>query len=562
MVEQDYAEYTEIDHAVWRFVLLQAHARLQHTAHPAYKSGLGATGISVERIPRIDEMNQKLSRFGWGAVCVDGFIPPRAFQDFQANRILPIAAEIRSPEHLAYTPAPDIIHEAAGHAPMLSEPAYAQFMQAFGATAARAFALPADRAVYQALHALSELKEHPLTTPEQLSAGTRAFEAALANVSEVSESARLARLYWWTAEYGLIGTPRDFQLYGAGLLSSLGESRSCQREAVRKLPLTAACVDVDYDITRAQPQLFVARDFEQPLSVLEEVSATLAQRVGGERALSIACRSEELATLTFDDNLSLIGVVSTFDSPAGVTSLLQVAGGPALARDQQLLSDLRCPADYVVPMGWLRDGQALCALGPEQLARHVRADQLQLELSSGITIGGLVREVRQRAGRVELLLLERCEISIAGGRTFRSQSLYPLLLGTHITSACAGAPAAYFGRSELSPSRVPRARWYPADERRLLQLYEQAVQLLASVAGSALVTALAPLISELDRAYPRDWLLRWNLLESLIKLTGNTPLSERLMAELEALEIAYRHEAPIASGLSYLRAERERLSNA
>src|SRR5688500_3815353 len=107
VVEPDYDRYTAIDQAVWRFVLLQTLARLIETAHPAYREGLERTGISVERIPSIGEMNDKLSRFGWGAVCVDGFIPPRAFQEFQARGILPIAAEMRTHEHVAYTPAPD-----------------------------------------------------------------------------------------------------------------------------------------------------------------------------------------------------------------------------------------------------------------------------------------------------------------------------------------------------------------------------------------------------------------------------------------------------------------------
>src|SRR6185295_12416699 len=88
VVRQDYEKYTEEDQAVWRFVVLQTHARLLQTAHEAYSHGFSAAGISVERIPRIDEMNEKLGRFGWGAVCVDGFIPPRAFQAFQARSIL------------------------------------------------------------------------------------------------------------------------------------------------------------------------------------------------------------------------------------------------------------------------------------------------------------------------------------------------------------------------------------------------------------------------------------------------------------------------------------------
>src|SRR6185295_17865334 len=76
VVEQDYAQYNEVDQAVWRFVLLQTYQRLQHTAHPAYRDGLAQTGISVDRIPRISEMSERLARFGWSAVCVDGFIPP------------------------------------------------------------------------------------------------------------------------------------------------------------------------------------------------------------------------------------------------------------------------------------------------------------------------------------------------------------------------------------------------------------------------------------------------------------------------------------------------------
>src|SRR5437868_333763 len=102
VVQQDYARYDAVDQAVWRFVLLQTHARLVETAHPAYRDGLAATGLSVERIPSIDEMNDRLGRFGWGAVCVDGFIPPRAFQEFQSLGILPIAADMRTRAHLVY----------------------------------------------------------------------------------------------------------------------------------------------------------------------------------------------------------------------------------------------------------------------------------------------------------------------------------------------------------------------------------------------------------------------------------------------------------------------------
>ena len=84
-------------------------------AHSSYFEGLNKTGITFNKIPSIKDMNEKMSRIGWGAVPVRGFIPPWAFMEFQALGVLPIACDIRNSENLTYTPAPDIIHESAGH---------------------------------------------------------------------------------------------------------------------------------------------------------------------------------------------------------------------------------------------------------------------------------------------------------------------------------------------------------------------------------------------------------------------------------------------------------------
>ncbi|HEX7452118.1 MAG TPA: aromatic amino acid hydroxylase, partial [Polyangiaceae bacterium] len=310
VVEQDYEQYTEIDQAVWRFVLLQTYERLQHTAHSAYRQGLAQTGISVERIPRIAEMSECLERFGWHAVCVDGFIPPRAFQEFQAASILPIAADVRSKDHLVYTPAPDIIHEAAGHAPILPDSRYAAYLRAIGEVGKYAFSSPEDARVYAAIFELSEVKETRGVRQELVTQAEARLEHALSKVSFASEASRLSRLYWWTAEYGLVGTPSDFRLYGAGLLSSLWESHTCHDPAVTKLPLSAACVEQGYDITRTQPQLFVARDFEHLFAVLGEVDASLVYRAGGDLALTAALRSEQLATLHFRGERFVTGQLS------------------------------------------------------------------------------------------------------------------------------------------------------------------------------------------------------------------------------------------------------------
>lgn len=552
VVGQDYDQYTEMDHAVWRFVLLQTHARLTRTAHPAYESGLAATGIRVDAIPRIAEMQEKLSRFGWSAVCVDGFIPPRAFQSFQANRILPIAAEIRTSEHLAYTPAPDIIHEAAGHAPILSHPVYAEFVQRFGAISEKAFGSPDDRAVHQAIHLLSELKESSSSTPAQIEAATRALADALGRVSELSESARLSRLYWWTAEYGLIGSVRNFKLYGAGLLSSLGEGQSCLDAAVQKLPLSADCVRFDYDITRAQPQLFVARDFEQLLEVLEEVGETLAYRGPSRAGLAIAQRSEELATLSLSTGLALCGVVSDVALSDDETGWVQLSGNPALFDGELPLADAPCPNEYVLPLGRLRTGVHLSECSRSDLARYEHDGQIQLTFADGMMVTGEVRAVHERAGRARFLLLERFALTAADGRVFTSRTPYPLALG-QLVGVCAGAPAAYFGSSDPSHLRVPRPHWLRPHESRLLALYERAVEAWKGLAGSALVAEFEQITRALDSDHPDDWLLRWNLLESLVKVAEDGPLAERLTHDLELLEIKYLHKEPIATGLSHIR---------
>jgi len=110
---QDYSMYTPRDQAIWRFLLHQLKYSLRDTAHPTYFDGLAKTGIGLEAIPRIEQINAHLNKLGWQAAAVDGFLPPAVFMEFQARKVLAIALNIRSFEHMLYTPAPDIIHESA-----------------------------------------------------------------------------------------------------------------------------------------------------------------------------------------------------------------------------------------------------------------------------------------------------------------------------------------------------------------------------------------------------------------------------------------------------------------
>src|SRR5512140_1601198 len=195
-VPQDHAAYTPRDHAVWRHLLRRLTAALASRAHPLYLEGLRATGIGVEAIPSLDDMNQKLARVGWSAVAVRGFIPPAVFTELQSRRVLAIAADVRTHEHIEYTPAPDIVHESAGHAPFVADATYAEYLQRCGEAGFRAIASAEDQAVFEAIRNLSVVKEDPAASPEEVALAEERLRAAGASVRYVSESTRASRLYW------------------------------------------------------------------------------------------------------------------------------------------------------------------------------------------------------------------------------------------------------------------------------------------------------------------------------------------------------------------------------
>lgn len=329
VVAQDHAAYTPRDHAVWRFVLRRLTTHLAGRAHPRYLAGLAAVGIGVESIPSLDEMNLKLAPAGWAAVGVRGFIPPAVFTELQSRRVLAIAADIRTHEHVEYTPAPDIVHESAGHAPLVADPTYAEYLRRCGEAGFRAIASLEDQAVFEAIRGLSVVKEDPAASPEEVRLAEERLAAASASVREDSEAARASRLYWWTAEYGLVGSPEAPRIYGAGLLSSIGEAVHCLGPEVERVPLTAACADQPFDITRMQPRLFVARDFEHLFEVLEELVRTLSFVRGGTAGIDAALRARTVNHLVLEGGREVTGrVVARF--PADGDAVVALLDGPVL----------------------------------------------------------------------------------------------------------------------------------------------------------------------------------------------------------------------------------------
>jgi phenylalanine-4-hydroxylase len=378
VVDQEYQAYTLRDQAVWRHILRRLTDRLKDTAHSSYLAGLAATGISLEHIPSLDEMNEKLEAMGWSAVGVRGFIPPAVFTELQSRGVLAIAADIRSHEHIEYTPAPDIIHESAGHAPILLDQRYSTYLKRCGEAGFRAIASVEDQAVYEAIRNLSVVKEDPRATDKDLRLAEERLLAANASRRYVSESAKASRLYWWTAEYGLVGDLLAPKLYGAGLLSSLGEAEFCLTPAVKKVPLSLGCTDTEYDITRMQPQLFVARDFAHLFEVLDAFEAGLSWRRGGDSGLEEAIRARTVNHLVLDGGLELTGkVVARSPARGQLSSSLSTA----LARLEgpiQISQNGRA-----VDRPW--SGEALVAFGSGALPSR---GAFSLDLPSGLFLTG------------------------------------------------------------------------------------------------------------------------------------------------------------------------------
>jgi phenylalanine-4-hydroxylase len=551
VVEQDYSKYTAIDQAVWRFVLLQTNARLVETAHPAYREGVAATGLSVDRIPSIAEMNEKLARFGWGAVCVDGFIPPRAFQEFQARGLLPIAADMRTREHLVYTPAPDIIHEAAGHAPILPDQTYAAYLRRIGEIGKRAFTVPAEDRVFQAVYSLSEVKEDPEKSPESVALVERELADALAGVIEASEATWLSRLYWWTSEYGLVGTPKNYRLYGAGLLSSLWESHACHAPSVAKLPLDDTCTKVSYDITRPQPQLFVARDFEHLHETLDRVAKTLACEIGGGVAIQRAILSHELASLRFSTGAWAFGILTEAGPNPFEPAWLKLDGPVAFAWDGVLLRGEReTPrfAEQWLVTGPLAGGISLHSASANALERlfDPTTGRHHLLFASGAAVEGrLSRVIRDDTQRNLVLHFHDVRLTLPGRAVLDLPEYHLLVTGDFLTAEAGAVDARYHSDTAFPGTRVPKARNLPESDAALLRLFELGAQ-------SRTAADLSLIHAAVQRNHPREWLLRWNLLESALRRGDSSALTQALRAELEALEIELEGREPIATGLRYL----------
>ncbi|HEY9218689.1 MAG TPA: phenylalanine 4-monooxygenase [Phenylobacterium sp.] len=223
-IDQDWERYTDAEHQVWITLYERQAALLPGRACDPFLNGLEALDLHRTGIPEFGRINQELNRLtGWTVVAVPGLVPDEVFFDHLASRRFPAGQFIRKPEQLDYLQEPDIFHDVFGHVPMLTDPVFADFMQAYGEGGRRAMRL-----------------------------------GRLTN---------LARLYWYTVEFGLLDTPQGLRILGAGIVSSHAESRFALEDPSPNR--------LGFDLERVMRTPYRIDDFQQVYFVVPSLAALL-----------------------------------------------------------------------------------------------------------------------------------------------------------------------------------------------------------------------------------------------------------------------------------------------
>jgi len=537
---QNYDDYSAIDQAVWRYVMRKNVDYLSKVAHESYLEGLQKTGISIDHIPNMYGMNRILEEIGWAAVAVDGFIPPSAFMEFQAYNVLVIASDIRQLEHIEYTPAPDIIHEGAGHAPIIANPEYAEYLRRFGEIGSKAISSAKDYELYEAVRYLSIIKEASGTPQHKIDKAEKHIEELQQNMGEPSEMALIRNLHWWTVEYGLIGTTEQPKIYGAGLLSSIGESAWCMTDTVKKVSYSIEAANTSFDITKPQPQLFVTPNFAYLSQVLEEFANTMALRVGGLSSIQKLINSKELGTIELSTGLQVSGNFKSVIAYKNKPVFFQTTGPTALSfRDKELVGhSIKHHLDgFGSPMGRLKGiNLAIEDMSPRDLKAYniFEGQTISLEFEGNIKITGeIITGTRNLKGEIILITFKDCKVTQKNIVLFESdERLYNMAVGEHIVAAFNG-PADLNSFDLVNHEISTTTKTEVLKEQHQLEGYYRQVREFRE--GKNTTISRHKVFQEICSQFPNDWLLSVELYE-LAKNNEDIDFSEEINTHLEAVK--------------------------
>lgn len=232
-ITQNLDAYSAEDHAVWSLLYDRRMQALQTTGSHVFLEGAERIGLRPDRVPDLADVNRRLgARTGWTAVAVSGFLPAREFFASLSNRRFPTTVRVRPRQQLDYLPEPDIFHDVFGHVPLHAHRVFADFLQRFGRAAGAA------------------------TTAEQVEA--------------------MARLFWFTVEFGLIREAGDVKVYGSGLISSHSDAANALGPRCDRRPFSLDAVQAEpFAIDRLQDVLFVIDSFDQLFEAVAQAERRL-----------------------------------------------------------------------------------------------------------------------------------------------------------------------------------------------------------------------------------------------------------------------------------------------
>ncbi len=528
IVKQPYEDYTAQNQAVWRYVMRLSIDYLKSVAHHSYLDGISKTGISIDKIPKMEGMNRILKDIGWAAVSVDGFIPPNAFMEFQAHNVLVIASEIRTIKHITYTPAPDIIHEAAGHAPIIADPEYSEYLRRFGQIGSKAISSPKDNDIYEAIRLLSILKENPNSSKEQIKKAMAKVNNLQKNMGKLSEMAKIRNLHWWTVEYGLIGDLDTPRIYGAGLLSSIGESKECLKKSMKKIPYTIATAKVNFDITKPQPQLFVTPNFSFLSYVLEKFANRMALRKGGLSGMKKVIKSKKLGTAELSTGIQISGIFTRVINSKKKPIYIQTTGPTALSsKGKELISHSKeyHSEGFGSPIGKLEGvNLAIEDMSPKDLVAYgiVEGKHIELNFEGGVrVVGKIITGKRDLQGKILLISFKDCKVTYNDKVLFKPDwGIYDMAVGKKIVSVFSG-PASDESFDEIHTiSKVKTKKIkYSLKEKELFKLYKKVRNIRENKKTN--FKSLANVFSEVKSKYKNEWLILIEIYEIIHDLKCN-----------------------------------------
>ena len=255
---QDYAAYTSEDHQVWSILYERQMNLLPALASPAFFEGIRRCGFEQHRIANFSEVNAELKKYtGFEVIAVTGLVPDKGFFEHLALRHFPAAIWIRTMEELDYIEAPDMFHDIYGHVPLLSNEAFADFLEGLA-------------------------------------------RIAVKYVYDPTLTEMLARIYWFTVEFGLIQEPLGLRIYGAGILSSVAESPYSLGPVPERRPFDPQTImATSFHKDRFQDLYYVINSYEQLFESLPEIERCLAsvEQILKEKPRATLSPNDELAAI-------------------------------------------------------------------------------------------------------------------------------------------------------------------------------------------------------------------------------------------------------------------------